>query len=138
MRHRLAFRRLGRPTEHRLALLRNQVTSLIEHERIQTTLPKAKELRRLADQVITLAKQNDIPARREAEGIVRTKPMFDKLFDVLGPRYEDRAGGYTRILKSGFRYGDNAEMAVIEYIDRPGELRRARPGTAAKSTPKNE
>ncbi|RHY29718.1 hypothetical protein DYB32_004906 [Aphanomyces invadans] len=133
MRHRLAFRRLGRPTGHRLALLRNQVTSLIEHERIQTTLPKAKELRRLADQVITLAKKNDLPARREAEGIVRTKPMFDKLFDVLGPRYEDRAGGYTRILKSGFRYGDNAEMAVIEYIDRPGELRRPRPGTAKKN-----
>ncbi|ETV79753.1 ribosomal protein L17 [Aphanomyces astaci] len=133
MRHRLAFRRLGRPTEHRLALLRNQVTSLIEHERIQTTLPKAKELRRLADQVITLAKQNDLPARREAESIIRTKPMFDKLFDVLGPRYEDRAGGYTRILKSGFRYGDNAEMAVIEYIDRPGELRRPRPGNAKKT-----
>ncbi|RHY03040.1 hypothetical protein DYB25_011284 [Aphanomyces astaci] len=133
MRHRLAFRRLGRPTEHRLALLRNQVTSLIEHERIQTTLPKAKELRRLADQVITLAKQNDLPARREAEAIIRTKPMFDKLFDVLGPRYEDRAGGYTRILKSGFRYGDNAEMAVIEYIDRPGELRRPRPGNVKKT-----
>ncbi|CAK4086051.1 unnamed protein product [Aphanomyces euteiches] len=133
MRHRVAFRRLGRPTEHRLALLRNQVTSLIEHERIQTTLPKAKELRRLADQVITLAKQNDLPARRQAEAIVRTKPMFDKLFDILGPRYEDRAGGYTRIVKSGFRYGDNAEMAVIEYIDRPGELRRARPGTAKKN-----
>ncbi|EQC26276.1 50S ribosomal protein L17 [Saprolegnia diclina VS20] len=130
MRHRIAMRRLGRDGEHRWAMLRNQVTSLIEHERIRTTLPKAKELRRVAEQVVTLAKQNDICARRQAQGIVRTKTEFDKLFDTLGPRYMDRAGGYTRIVKADFRYGDNAEMAVIEYIDRPGELRRAKPGTA--------
>ncbi|OQR88228.1 50S ribosomal protein L17 [Achlya hypogyna] len=138
MRHRIAMRRLGRDGEHRWAMLRNQVTSLIEHERIRTTLPKAKELRRVADQVVTLAKQNDVCARRAAQGIVRTKTELDKLFDVLGPRYNDRAGGYTRIVKADFRYGDNAEMAVIEYIDRPGELRRAKPGTAHLQAKKEE
>ncbi|OQS02413.1 50S ribosomal protein L17 [Thraustotheca clavata] len=130
MRHRIAMRRLGRDGEHRWAMLRNQVTSLIEHERIRTTLPKAKELRRVAEQVVTLAKQNDECARRAAQGIVRTKTEFTKLFDTLGPRYMDRAGGYTRIVKADFRYGDNAEMAFIEYVGRPGELRRAKPGTA--------
>jgi large subunit ribosomal protein L17 len=131
MRHRIAMRRLGRDGEHRWAMLRNQVTSLIEHERIRTTLPKAKELRRVAEKVVTLAKQNDVCAKRQAEAIVRTKPVFQKLFDILGPRYADRNGGYTRILKADFRYGDKADMAFIEYVGRPGELRRARPGTAA-------
>lgn len=107
-------------------MLRTMVTQLIEHERIRTTLPKAKELRRVADQVVTLAKNGDVCARKRAEGIVRTPEAVEKLFDVFGPRYMEREGGYTRVLKADFRKGDGAEMAVIEYIDRPGELRKAK------------
>lgn len=103
------------------------VTSLIKHDRIETTLPKAKELRRVADQVVTLAKQGTDRAKVLANGIVRERDMVDKLFDDLGPRYMNRNGGYCRILKTNRRYGDNAEMAVIEYVDRIGELRKARP-----------
>lgn len=104
------------------------VTSLINHERIVTTVPKAKELRRVADKVITQAKQNSIHSRRQADKIVREPAALTKLFEVLGPRYQDRDGGYTRVLKlSKNRRGDNAEMAVIEYVDRPGEVRAARP-----------
>lgn len=109
-------------------MLRNMVTSLINHERIVTTVPKAKELRRVADKVITQAKQNSIHSRRQADKIVREPAALTKLFEVLGPRYQDRDGGYTRVLKlSKNRRGDNAEMAVIEYVDRPGEVRAARP-----------
>lgn len=104
------------------------VTSLINHERIVTTVPKAKELRRVAEKVITQAKQNSIHSRRQADKIVREPAALTKLFEVLGPRYQDRDGGYTRVLKlSKNRRGDNAEMAVIEYVDRPGEVRAARP-----------
>ena len=104
------------------------VTSLINHERIVTTLPKAKELRRVAEKVITQAKQNTLHSRRQADKILREPTALTKLFEILGPRYGDREGGYTRILKlSKNRAGDNAEMAVIEYVDRPGEIRAARP-----------
>lgn len=128
MRKRIAFRKLSRTSSHKWAMLRNMATSLIEHERIVTTLPKAKELRRLADHLITLAKRGEIHHRQQANAILRTKPSLSKLFDVLGPRYKERQGGYTRILKLAKpRQGDNAPMAVMEYIDRPGELRAARP-----------
>ena len=136
MRKRVNFRRLGRTTSHKWALLRNMVTSLIKHERIVTTLPKAKELRHLADHMITLAKSGastQLSAIREADKVIREKPILTKLFQVLGPRYEQRQGGYTRVLKlSKRRAGDNAEMAVMEYVDRPGELRAARPPTSVQ------
>jgi len=103
------------------------VTSLIKHERIETTLPKAKELRHLADKVVGYAKKGDVHAKQLALRVVREKPVVTKLFEVLGPRYEDRDGGYTRVMKlSRPRHGDNAPMAVIEYVDRPGEIRAAR------------
>eukprot|EP00585_Thalassiosira_rotula_P009558 CAMPEP_0196142966 /NCGR_PEP_ID=MMETSP0910-20130528/12542_1 /TAXON_ID=49265 /ORGANISM="Thalassiosira rotula, Strain GSO102" /LENGTH=155 /DNA_ID=CAMNT_0041404349 /DNA_START=133 /DNA_END=600 /DNA_ORIENTATION=- len=128
MRKRLAqFRKLGRTPDHKWAMLRNMVTSLIKHERIVTTLPKAKELRFLADKIIGYAKKDSIHGRQLALRVVREKPVVTKLFEVLGPRYEDRSGGYTRVLKlSRPRRGDNADMAVIEYVDRPGEIRAAR------------
>jgi large subunit ribosomal protein L17 len=108
-------------------MLRNMVTSLIKHERIETTLPKAKELRHLADKVVGYAKKGDVHAKQLALRVVREKPVVTKLFEVLGPRYEDRDGGYTRVMKlSRPRHGDNAPMAVIEYVDRPGEIRAAR------------
>ena len=104
------------------------VTSLVNHERIVTTLPKAKELRRIADQIVTQAKTNSLHSYRKSGAIVRERPALTKLFEILGPRYKDRDGGYTRIMKlSERRAGDNAEMAVIEYVDRPGEIRAARP-----------
>uniref|UniRef100_H3G5H3 Large ribosomal subunit protein bL17c n=2 Tax=Phytophthora ramorum TaxID=164328 RepID=H3G5H3_PHYRM len=118
MKHRVAFRKLNRTSAHRQAMLRTMVTQLIEHERIRTTLPKAKELRRVAEQVVTMAKQGDEPARKRAAAVLRTPEAVTKLFDVVGPRYALREGGYTRILKADFRKGDGAEMAVIEYVDR--------------------
>lgn len=112
-------------------MLRNQVSSLIEHERIVTTVAKAKELRHLADRVITMAKKQDLHNRRRAASIVRGDWNVSKLFDVLGPRYQLREGGYTRVMKLAQpRVGDNAPMAVIEYVDRPGEIRAARPPSA--------
>mmetsp|Transcript_33995 Transcript_33995/g.51294 ORF Transcript_33995/g.51294 Transcript_33995/m.51294 type:complete len:163 (-) Transcript_33995:168-656(-) len=127
MRKRIKFRQLSRTPTHKWAMLRNMVTSLIKHERIQTTLPKAKELKYLADQVVGWGKDGSLHARRQADAILREKPVLTKLFEVLGPRYADRDGGYTRILKlSQNRVGDNAKMAVIEYVDRPGEIRAAR------------
>lgn len=136
MKKRVAFSRLGRSTTHKWAMLRNMVTSLIKHERIVTTVPKAKELRHLADQMVTLAKSSDsrqLSAIREANKVIREKPVLTKLFQVLGPRYKERQGGYTRVLKlSKRRAGDNAEMAVMEYVDRPGELRAARPPTSVQ------
>jgi large subunit ribosomal protein L17 len=123
MKHGVGFRKLNRTTKHRKALLRNMVTQLITHEQIRTTLPKAKELRRVADQMVTLGKKGDLAARRKAAGYVRDKKSLTKLFAVLAPRYEERTGGYTRVLRDGNRYGDNAPMAYIEYVDRPGELR---------------
>jgi large subunit ribosomal protein L17 len=129
MKKRIAFRKLGRTPSHKWAMLRNLVSSLIEHERVVTTLPKAKEVQSLAEKLITTAKKSDkLHARREANKIVRTPTAQTKLMEILGPRYEYRQGGYTRIMKLAKpRHGDKADMAVIEYVDRPGEIRAARP-----------
>ncbi len=109
-------------------MLRNMVTSLIKHERIVTTLAKAKTLQRVADKIVKFGKNGDLHSRRQADKIIREKPVLTKLFEVLGPRYQDREGGYTRVMKlSKNRKGDNSRMAVIEYVDRPGEVRAARP-----------
>lgn len=117
MRHRKAGKRLGRTTSHREAMLRNMVTSLLEHERIVTTTPKAKEVRRLADRMITLAKRGDLHARRQALAVIRSKKVVAKLFDELKDDYLDRNGGYTRIIKTGNRVGDAAAMAIIELVN---------------------
>ncbi|MEO1794406.1 MAG: 50S ribosomal protein L17, partial [Pseudomonadota bacterium] len=116
MRHRKAGRRFGRDSGHRQAMLSNMAASLIEHEQIVTTLPKAKDLRRVVEKYITLAKRGDLNSRRLAASRLRNEAMAKKLFDVLGPRYADRNGGYTRVLKAGFRYGDSAPRAVIELV----------------------
>lgn len=116
MRHRLAHRILNRTSAHRTAMFRNMVTSLIESGRIETTLPKAKELRRIADKMITLAKKGTLAARRQALGYVRTETAVQKLFDDLAQRFQARPGGYTRIIKKSFRAGDQAETAYIEYL----------------------
>ncbi len=116
MRHQVDQRKLGRTSSHRLAMMRNLVTSLILKERIETTLPKAKELRRVADRMITLGKQGDLAARRRAARILRSDEALKKLFDGLSARFRDRAGGYTRILRFGMRVGDGAPMAAIEYL----------------------
>jgi large subunit ribosomal protein L17 len=118
MRHRKSGRKLNRTPSHRSALLASLATALIKHEQIATTLPKAKELRRVTDRLITLAKRGDLHARRLAFSRIRDDAMVAKLFETLGPRYADRPGGYTRVLKAGFRYGDSAPMAVIELVDR--------------------
>ena len=118
MRHARGYRRLNRTHEHRKALFANMAGSLIEHEQIKTTLPKAKELKRIADKLITLAKRGDLHARRQAASQLKQDAHVAKLFEVLGPRYAERNGGYTRVLKAGFRYGDMAPMAIIELVDR--------------------
>ena len=123
MRHRNQGRKLNRTASHRGALLASLAAALIKHEQIATTLPKAKELRRGTDRLITLAKRGDFHARRLAAARVRDEAMVAKLFETLGPRYAARPGGYTRVLKAGFRYGDSAPMAVIELIDRDPEAR---------------
>ena len=118
MRHARGYRRLNRTHEHRKALFANMCGSLIEHEQIKTTLPKAKELRPIIEKLITLAKRGDLHARRQAAAMLKEDKDVAKLFDVLGARYKDRAGGYTRVLKAGFRYGDMAPMAIIEFVER--------------------
>ncbi|MBM3528917.1 MAG: 50S ribosomal protein L17 [Alphaproteobacteria bacterium] len=118
MRHGKVHRKLGRKPEHRKAMFANLCAALIKHEQITTTLPKAKELRPVVEKLITLGKRGDLHARRQAIAQMRDVAMVKKLFDVLGPRYKDRNGGYTRVLKAGFRYGDNAAVAVIEFVDR--------------------
>jgi large subunit ribosomal protein L17 len=118
MRHRNQGRKLNRTASHRGALFSSLACALIKHEQIATTLPKAKDLRRVADRLITLAKKGDLHARRLAFSRIRDEAMVAKLFDTLGPRYADRPGGYTRVMKAGFRYGDAAPMAVIELVDR--------------------
>jgi large subunit ribosomal protein L17 len=117
MRHRKAGTRLGRTSSHKRAMLRNMVTSLLEHERIVTTTPKAKELRKLADKMITLAKRGDLHARRQALAVIRSKKVVDKLFSKLKDEYMDRNGGYTRIILTGNRSGDAAAMAIIELVN---------------------
>ncbi|WP_292054581.1 MULTISPECIES: 50S ribosomal protein L17 [unclassified Brevundimonas] len=118
MRHGAAYRKLGRTVSHRQAMFANMAASLIKHEQITTTLPKAKELRPFVEKLVTLAKRGDLHARRQAISAVRDVPQVGKLFDTLAARYADRQGGYIRIMKAGFRHGDNAPMAVIEFVDR--------------------
>ncbi|ABX13971.1 MULTISPECIES: 50S ribosomal protein L17 [Burkholderia] len=119
MRHRHGLRKLNRTSSHRLAMLRNMSNSLIEHEVIKTTLPKAKELRKVVEPLITLGKKPSLANRRLAFNRLRDRDSVAKLFDVLGPRFANRPGGYLRILKFGFRVGDNAPMALVELLDRP-------------------
>ena len=119
MRHRHGLRKLNRTSAHRLAMLRNMTNSLFTHEAIRTTLPKAKELRRVAEPLITLGKEATLANRRLAFNRLRDRDVVTKLFNELGPRYQARPGGYTRILKMGFRVGDNAPMAFVELVDRP-------------------
>ena len=118
MRHGKVHRKLNRTAEHRRAMFGNMVAALIKHEQIVTTLPKAKDLRPIVEKLVTLGKKGGLHARRQAVAEIRDVAMVKKLFDVIGPRYKDRAGGYTRVLKAGFRYGDNAARAVIEFVDR--------------------
>ncbi|MDB6182925.1 50S ribosomal protein L17 [Paracoccus fistulariae] len=118
MRHARGYRRLNRTHEHRKALFANMAGSLIEHEQIKTTLPKAKELRPIVEKLITLAKRGDLHARRQAASQLKQDQHVAKLFEVLGERYKERQGGYVRVLKAGFRYGDMAPMAIIELVDR--------------------
>lgn len=118
MRHGNSGRRFARTSEHRKAMFANMAASLITHEQIVTTLPKAKDLRPVVEKLITLAKRGDLHARRLAISQIRDVAVVKKLFDVIGPRYKDRNGGYIRVLKAGYRHGDNAPMAVIEFVDR--------------------
>src|SRR5579864_4389621 len=118
MRHGKVHRKLNRTAEHRRAMFANMAAALIKHEQIITTLPKAKELRPIVEKLVTLGKRGGLALRRQAIGELRDPTMVRKLFDVLATRYKDRNGGYTRIIKAGFRYGDNAAMAVIEFVDR--------------------
>ena len=126
MRHRSGLRKLNRTSSHRLAMLRNMTVSLLKHEAIKTTLPKAKELRRVAEPIITLGKSPTLANKRLAFNRLRDRDMVVKLFDELGPRYKTRNGGYLRILKFGFRVGDNAPMALVELVDRPEPVAEAR------------
>ena len=118
MRHGKVHRKLNRTAEHRKAMFANMCAALIKHEQIVTTLPKAKDLRPVVEKLVTLAKRGDLHARRQAIAQIKDVALVGKLFAVLGPRYKDRNGGYCRVLKAGFRYGDNAPMAVIEFVDR--------------------
>ena len=123
MRHGNAHRKFNRRSNQRNALFQHLASALIKHEQIVTTLPKAKDLRPIVEKLITLAKRGDLHARRQAQAELRDPPMVKKLFDVLGPRYKDRAGGYTRVLKAGYRYGDSAPVGVIELVDRDVDAR---------------
>lgn len=123
MRHAKSGRKLNRTASHRKAMFANMAAALIKHEQIVTTLPKAKDLRPIAEKLITLAKRGDLHARRQAMSKIRDEDQVKKLFAVLGERYKERNGGYTRVLKAGFRYGDSAPMAVIEFVDRDPSAR---------------
>lgn len=125
MRHGNGNRRLNRTSEHRKSMFANMAGSLIEHEQIKTTLPKAKELRRIAEKLVTLGKRGDLHARRLAASRLKQNAHVKKLFEVLGPRYQERSGGYVRVLKAGFRYGDMAPMAYVEFVDRDVEAKGA-------------
>jgi large subunit ribosomal protein L17 len=152
MKHRIVGRRLDRTTEHRTAMLKNMATSLFRHERIVTTTPKAKELKRFADKIVTLAMKATPHARRQAYGEIRDVEVLNKLFDTIGPRFASRPGGYTRLVRVGRRAGDNAEMAVIELVERTpaaepeeaGDKKKDKPtkgekkGEKAKAEPKPE
>ena len=123
MRHGKVHRKLGRHSAHRTAMFANMAAALIKHEQIVTTLPKAKELRPIVEKLVTLGKKGGLAARRQAISELRDLPMVKKLFEVIGPRYKERKGGYTRVLKAGFRYGDSAPVAVIEFVDRDVEAK---------------
>jgi large subunit ribosomal protein L17 len=144
MRHGDGLRKLGRTSSHRLAMLRNMTVSLLRHEEIRTTLPKAKELRRVVEPMITLGKKASLANRRLAFNRLRDRDIVEKLFDDLGPRYAKRNGGYLRILKAGFRNGDNAAMALVTLMDRSEETTEPKPEEKkkkkgeAKSAPKGE
>jgi ribosomal protein L17 len=138
MRHLVDHRKLGRTASHRKALLRNMATSLILSERMETTLPKAKELRRVADELITLGKEGTLHARRQAARILQSDDALRKLFDGLAARFKDRQGGYTRIYKFGFRRGDSAEMAAIEYLGYQLPVAETEEAKKAKKEPKKE
>ncbi len=133
MRHLKAGRRLSRTTEHRQAMLRNLVTALLEHERVETTSAKAKEVRQWAEQIITLAKRGDLHARRQSLSVVRSKKVVAKLFGELRERYLERPGGYTRIIPFGLRLGDGASLSVIELVGRPEKMPKAQKKKAAAS-----
>ena len=134
MRHGNGLRKLNRTSSHRLAMLRNMSNSLLQHELIRTTLPKAKELRPIVEKLVTLAKRGDLHARRQAAAKLKEDKYVSKLFDVLGPRYAERQGGYIRVMKAGFRYGDMAPMAIIEFVDRDVDAK----GAADKARIANE
>lgn len=123
MRHGMSGRKLNRTSSHRKALFSNMANALIKHEQIKTTLPKAKELRPVVEKLVTLGKRGNLHARRQAFAMLRDNNMTAKLFDTLATRYADRPGGYTRVLKAGFRYGDAAPMAIIEFVDRDPEAK---------------
>ncbi len=125
MRHRMSGRKLNRTKSHRRALFANLAVALLTHEQIKTTLPKAKDLRKVADKMISLGKRGDLHARRQALAVLRDEAAVKKLFEVLGPRYTERPGGYTRVLKAGFRTGDAAPMAFIELVDRDVDAKGA-------------
>jgi large subunit ribosomal protein L17 len=141
MRHGKVYRKFNRTAEHRRAMFGNMCAALIKHEQIMTTLPKAKDLRPIIEKLVTLGKRGGLHARRQAIAEIRDVAMVKKLFDVLGPRYKERPGGYTRVLKAGFRHGDNAPVAVIEFVDRdvaakgldsgPAQEKTAQPAAAA-------
>ena len=135
MRHGHGLRKLGRTTSHRLAMFRNMTVSLLKHEAIKTTLPKAKELRRVAERMLTLGKKPSLANRRLAFDRLRDRDIVEKLFDVLGPRYAKRNGGYLRILKMGFRKGDNAPLALVSLLDRPDTVEET-PAEEKKSSKK--
>ena len=135
MRHGFRGRRFNRTPEHRKAMFANMSAALIKHEQIVTTLPKAKDLRPVVEKLITMGKRGDLHARRNAMSELRDAAMVRKLFDVLGPRYKARPGGYCRVLKAGFRQGDNAPMAVIEFVDRDVDAKGLDSGPTQKSEP---
>ena len=138
MNHGKVYRKLGRKPEHRKAMFANMAAALIKHEQITTTLPKAKELRPVVEKLVTLGKRGDLHARRQAVAQMRDVAMVKKLFDVLGPRYKDRDGGYTRVLKAGFRYGDSAPVAVIEFVDRDTDAKGLDSGPALEKKTEQE
>jgi large subunit ribosomal protein L17 len=138
MRHGNVHRKFNRTSEHRRAMFANMAAALIKHEQIVTTLPKAKDLRPVVEKLITLGKRGDLHARRQAVAKIRDIAMVKKLFEVLGPRYKDRNGGYTRVLKAGFRYGDSAPVAVIELVDRDEAAKGLDSGPTSEKTAAQE
>ena len=138
MRHAKTHRKFGRRSDHRRSMLANLAASLIKHEQIVTTLPKAKDLRPVVEKLVTLGKKGGLSMRRQAISEMRDQDQVRKLFDVLATRYKDRHGGYTRIIKAGFRYGDNAPMAVIEFVDRDVEAKGKDSGPAPDKSASSE